>query len=200
MKATKIYFDTEFTGLHKDTTLISIGMITEDGRKFYAEFDDYDKTQVNDWIQENVIDNLLYDNNMKVWKIDIDKNDTFVYGSKNDIKDALIDWLSSYDKVQFVSDVCHYDFVLLIDIFGGAFDLPNKISPCCIDLNTMISMLDRIDHREAFDVSREKLLERFHVSVPGEKHNSLYDAEVIRKIYKEFSSRDWLFHINMRNL
>jgi len=35
---TRIFFDTEFTGLHKDTTLISIGLIAEDGRTFYAEF------------------------------------------------------------------------------------------------------------------------------------------------------------------
>lgn len=27
----KIFFDTEFTGLHKDTTLISIGLISELG-------------------------------------------------------------------------------------------------------------------------------------------------------------------------
>ena len=30
----KIFFDTEFTGLHKDTTIISIGMISENGKKF----------------------------------------------------------------------------------------------------------------------------------------------------------------------
>ena len=32
-----IFFDTEFTGLRKDTTLISIGMIAENGKTFYAE-------------------------------------------------------------------------------------------------------------------------------------------------------------------
>jgi DNA polymerase III epsilon subunit-like protein len=37
----KIFFDTEFTGLHKDTTLISIGLVSEDNRKFYAELIDY---------------------------------------------------------------------------------------------------------------------------------------------------------------
>ena len=55
----KLFFDTEFTGLHKDTTLISIGIISEDERTFYAELTDYDKSQVDDWIKENVIDNLL---------------------------------------------------------------------------------------------------------------------------------------------
>ena len=55
---TKLYFDTEFTGLHKDTSLISIGIIDEYGNKFYGEITDYNKTQVDKWIQENVIYNL----------------------------------------------------------------------------------------------------------------------------------------------
>ena len=53
-----VYFDTEFTGLHKGTTLISIGLIASNGKKFYAEIVDYDRSQVNDWIKENVINNL----------------------------------------------------------------------------------------------------------------------------------------------
>jgi hypothetical protein len=38
MSKTKIFFDTEFTGLHQGTTLISIGLISECGKTFYAEF------------------------------------------------------------------------------------------------------------------------------------------------------------------
>lgn len=45
-----IYFDTEFTGLHQNTTLISIGCVSEDNKTFYAELDDYDQSQVNVWI------------------------------------------------------------------------------------------------------------------------------------------------------
>lgn len=56
----KIFFDTEFTGLHKDTTLISIGMVSEDGRTFYAELNDYDDSQINDWVRDNVISNLKF--------------------------------------------------------------------------------------------------------------------------------------------
>ena len=32
----KIFFDTEFTGLHQHTTLISIGLVDEVGISFYA--------------------------------------------------------------------------------------------------------------------------------------------------------------------
>ena len=41
----KIFFDTEFTGLHKDTTLISIGLIDENNRSLYIELTDYDMSQ-----------------------------------------------------------------------------------------------------------------------------------------------------------
>ena len=52
---TKVYFDCEFTGLHQNTTLISIGLVSERGNYFYAEFTDYNKDQVNDWIREEEI-------------------------------------------------------------------------------------------------------------------------------------------------
>ena len=39
----RIYYDAEFTGLHINTTLISIGMVSDSGSFFYAEFNDYDK-------------------------------------------------------------------------------------------------------------------------------------------------------------
>lgn len=47
-----LYFDTEFTGLHKDTTLISIGIISEEGDKFYAELTDYNDEQIDNWLQK----------------------------------------------------------------------------------------------------------------------------------------------------
>ncbi len=34
---TKVFFDTEFTGLRQQTTLISIGLVAETGETFYAE-------------------------------------------------------------------------------------------------------------------------------------------------------------------
>ena len=81
----KIYFDTEFTGLHKNTTLISIGLIDEVGRSFYAEFSDYDKYQCDDWIKENVWANLIYKDHK--WTDEI--ADTHVHGTKEEIAKEL---------------------------------------------------------------------------------------------------------------
>ena len=60
-KRIKVFLDTEFTGLHKDTTLISLALVDKQNRYFYAEFTDYDKYQVDKWIKNNVIKHLLLD-------------------------------------------------------------------------------------------------------------------------------------------
>ena len=190
----KIYFDTEFTGLHKNTTLISIGLTDEVGRSFYAEFSDYDKSQCDDWIEENVIANLICKDGK--WTTTI--ADTNVYGTKEEIVKELRTWLSHYDKPinQLVSDVCHYDMVLFIDIFGTAFDLPKNISPVCHDINADIARHFNITETEAFDESREGLLARFGVTIEGRKHNALYDTFVIRAL--DFEIRAYESHEQLK--
>ena len=56
----KLFFDTEFTGLHQKTTLISIGLVSETLETFYCELDDYDRNQVDEWIKVNVITKLKH--------------------------------------------------------------------------------------------------------------------------------------------
>ena len=81
----KIFFDTEFTGLHKDTSLISIVLISEDRRCFYAELTDYDENQCDDWIRENVIKHL----NMSKNEEDRNYISNYHVGTKDDIGSAL---------------------------------------------------------------------------------------------------------------
>lgn len=183
-----IFFDTEFTGLHKDTTLISIGLIAENGRTFYAEFVDYSRVQIDDWIQRNVIDNLKF----KELGSFLNTRDGNVEakGTKQYISKYLKEWLESFDQpIQLVSDVCHYDMVLFIDLFGSAFDLPKNVSPVCHDLNQDIATHYTCgDDYSAFDASREQLL---GYEVDGDKHNSLYDAKVIKYLYDKIKSDVW---------
>lgn len=190
----KIFFDTEFTGLHKNTTLISIGMIDENKRSFYAEFIDYDETQCNDWIKENVINYLRRKgtHNLYMEAYDRINKETSIVGTKNQIKKKLEDWLSIYDEVELVSDVCHYDMVLFIDLFGTAFDLPRCINPACHDINQDIARYYEFSEKEAFDFSREELLQNNAITIEGDKHNSMYDAKVIKKIYEIIESHGLL--------
>ena len=175
-----IYFDTEFTGLHKNTTLISLGMVSEDGKKFYAEFTDYDKSQVNNWIKENVIANLWLEKTMSEGYTQHKLNFSVARGNKTLIKLALLDWLKQFETVELYSDCSHYDMVLFVDIFGNAFDLPENICPACYDINQDIAKVLDISGSQAFNVSREKFS-----GIDGDKHNSLYDAEVIKACYEK---------------
>lgn len=192
----KIFFDTEFTGLHKDTTLISIGLISEDRRCFYAELTDYKRTLSDadnwNWIEENVIANLYKS------KSENDRKyiPNYHIGTKDDIALDLVIWFSQFDKVELVSDVCHYDMVLLIDLFGTAFDLPDNVSASCYDINQDIARYYKISQSEAFDKSREEILwDRWKDgSVSGDKHNSLYDAKVIRELYQILNNVDFDEH------
>jgi hypothetical protein len=38
----------------------AIGFVAEDGQKLYIELNDYDRSQLNPWLGENVIANLAY--------------------------------------------------------------------------------------------------------------------------------------------
>ena len=199
----KIFFDTEFTGLHKDTTLISIGLIDENGRTFYGEFSDYDESQCDNWIRENVIKHLKWSKEGPVEDfVNIYVNSWEAFGSKEYIKIVLSEWLSKYDYVDLVSDCCHYDMVLFIDIFGDAWSIPDVVNPACHDINQDSAKYFDISEKEAFDLSREKFIEKVNIdrqdeqnnfdiseeekiiNIEGDKHNSLYDAKVIKEIYQ----------------
>lgn len=191
------FFDTEFTGLRKDTTLISIGIVSDTGDRFYAELTDYDEGMCDEWIEKNVLDHLVLSGNAELEEsLAADNKTTTAIGSKAYVCCELMEWLemdanfdSDYAAV-FVSDVSHYDMVLLIDLLAGnAMKLPEFITPACHDINQDIATMLDISEKAAFDISREQLLTNRGIDLPkGQKHNALYDAEVIKAIYEDFFS------------
>lgn len=183
-----LYFDTEFTGLHKDTTLISIGIISEDGRTFYAELNDYDESQIDDWLQENVIDNLYLGKifgpeGFESRNLITNEEGTKILSYDFIIKDSmemvateLKRWIEQFDDIKIWSDCLAYDWVLFNHLFGHAFNLPKNIYYIPFDICTLFE-IKGIDP----DISREE----FVTGVDGIKHNALYDAIVIKKCYEK---------------
>lgn len=176
----KIFFDTEFTGLHQFTTLVSIGLIAEDGSTFYAELTDYDKSQVDEWIQTNVIDNLTIDD---VNLLDIDSETNIVAkGNSTIVATSLKAWLSRFESVEIWSDCLAYDWVLFCNLFGGALNIPDNVYYIPMDICTLMK-IKGIDP----DISREEFIDE---SIDGVKHNSLYDAKVIQACYNKLMKLD----------
>jgi hypothetical protein len=175
MSKTKIFFDTEFTGLHQNTTLISIGLISECGKTFYAELTDYDKSQIDDWLQTNVIDKLTLQNEGYVGPYE----SMNVRGDKELIQTKLRDWLNQFEKVEMWSDCLSYDWVLFCQIFGHAFNIPSNVYYIPFDICTVFN-LKAIDP----DVNREKFgCGEVYSEMP--KHNALWDARVIKMCYEK---------------
>ena len=185
----RVFIDTEFTGLHKDTTIISIGMKSPTGDKFYAEFTDYDKSQVNSWLQENVIDKLLFNNRGEFTSLKTSygvKNYT-CKGRKEEVVKAMYTWFKAVynvdngNIVEVWSDCLAYDWVLFCDLFGGALNLPKFIYYIPQDICTLFKAAG-IDP----DINREEFSE--YVSSTN-KHNALHDAEVIEACYVKLATK-----------
>lgn len=201
-----IYFDTEFTGLVDRTTLISLGMVAENNEKFYAEFTDYNQELVDRWVRENVIKYLWNtdkgNHSLMAWDPEYNKYSTtsYAHGDTLYIRNKLERWLCSFihsdrDRIQLVSDVCHYDMYLFCNqIFGGAFNLPKYINPVCYDICQDLCARegektqwppDTESMWSAFNISREDVITLLGGELPeGKKHNSLYDAKIIKLIYE----------------
>lgn len=188
---TKVFFDTEFTGLHQKTTLISIGCASEGGHEFYAELDDYAADQVDDWITEHVIKYLWIQQPGVLAHPDI----TYLVGNKPDVAAALLAWLSEQStmnaaygdmrnvfpdrhpqQLEMWSDCYAYDWVLFCDLFGGAFGIPACVYYIPFDLSTLLKVKG-IDP----DINREE----YAGLSGGNKHNALWDAQVIKACYEK---------------
>ena len=187
----KIFLDTEFTGLHQYTSLLSIGLVDEDGRHFYAEISDYDFTQMDEWLLQNVMNNMLYrtnhftasrfSDNVDMTRSMYSSYDAQMRGPVKKVRDKLVQWLKQYDEVEIWSDCLAYDWVLFNNLFGSAFDIPKNVYYIPFDICTMFKMKN-IDP----DISREKFIgDRIdNIDMPElKKHNALWDAYVIRECY-----------------
>lgn len=191
---TKVFFDTEFTGLHQKTTLISIGLISECGKTFYAEFNDYDKTQIDEWLQNNVINNLKFkepkqgeDEYYVATRSEENKTPNDLYKSfsielrdeTSVVRHQLLQWLEQFEQVEIWSDCLSYDWVLFNQIFGHAFNIPKNVYYIPFDICTLFKVKG-IDP----DINREEFA---NMKDGNQKHNALWDAKVIKRCFELLS-------------
>jgi hypothetical protein len=159
----RYFIDTEFIeGFHKPLfgkrrhfiDLISIGIVAEDGREYYAISSEYDYHKADRWVQENVIlplyeETVVGDNRNH---FDSDKFHKF-YGKPNEliaeeIKDFIYgtsginnpDRIANWDEVkhllpvEFYAYYADYDWVVFCSLFGRMIDLPKGFPMYCRDL------------------------------------------------------------------
>jgi len=188
------FLDCEFTGIQKDTTLVSIGLIAppynigDPKKTFYAELTDYAKEQVTPWLQHNVLSKLI----LKDYDVDRDydpySSDVKIKGGKIEVEQALSHWIhllvveGRHGKVKIWSDCLAHDWVLFCDLMtrGGELSFPHEeILYIPFDICTFFEILG-VDP----DIDREKFaFGETYSEMLKKKHNALWDAVVINACY-----------------
>jgi len=208
----KYYLDTEFIECAKQRKvlgfivgapvptidLISIGLVAEDGREFYALNADCELQYAwaNEWVRKNVLypifrehyngDALLYNeftlSTMRrlfkqkgqsrgwlAWSVL-----TFVHAEAYEGHMGTMDSFFEApftDKHEFFGYYCDYDWVVLCQLFGRMIDLPKGFPMYCRDLK---QELDRL----GITSEQKQLL----CPDPQNEHNALADARWNRKL------------------
>jgi len=187
-----IYLDFEMTGLSLKDDPISLGIICDDSI-FYAEFNDYDVSKCDDWVNENVIKNLSWNKLDRCVK-SVSKHATHHYLMKDnteEIRDALTLWLETVrdnKNICVVVDCGYFDMAHFCNLFGGSLNLPKFICPVEVDLNNIIAEYKIIHIADAFNISRESLVEESLADIGHRKHNAINDAYVINRVFNRLTS------------
>ncbi len=133
----RYFFDCEFIEDGKTIEPVSIGMVAEDGREFYAEVLDVDHSQANDWVKENVLPHLWSRapdqearRRANVWSRDGGMGGLL---HRTQIADSLIRFVKG-DKPEFWAYYGDYDWVVLCQLFGTMMDLPNGWPKFAMDI------------------------------------------------------------------
>jgi hypothetical protein len=119
----KYFIDTEFAetgGLPSPTIdLISIGIVAEDGREYYAESSEFSVGNCNQWVSENVLPLLGPMDERK---------------ARNTIRDEITAFVGGDILAEFWAYYADYDWVVFCWLWGGMTDLPNGFPMICMDL------------------------------------------------------------------
>lgn len=116
----KYFLDTEFieAGRSVPVTLISIGIVAEDGREFYAVSADFDPNSASEWVRENVLPHLGDARRSAVAEIALE----------------VLKFIGNDAKPEFWGYYADYDWVVFCQMFGTMMDLPKGWPMYCRDL------------------------------------------------------------------
>lgn len=148
---TRYYIDSEFNEAPGKLELISIGIIDENGREYYAVSSEFDEKDCNDWVKANVLP-----------KLGIAPRKT-----KKQIAKEILTFIGN-DTPQFWGYYADYDWVIFCWLFGAMIDLPKGWPKYCKDIKqlfddvskkkTVVDPPQEIEHNALADAKWNKKL------------------------------------------
>lgn len=110
----RFWFDTEFIEDGRTIDLLSIGIVGEDGRELYLEFD-VDHRRASQWVKDNVIAHL-----------------EGVPTSREQAARIIREFMG--EKPEIWAYYADYDWVAMCQLFGTMMDLPKGWPTYCRDI------------------------------------------------------------------
>lgn len=132
----RYFLDTEFDDDGETIMPISLGMISQDARSLYIEFDfDEDRARRNDFVRENVLTVLTGQKRL----------------SKAEARDAICEFMglpkyraeSSRSPIEVWAYFAASDWVVFYQLWGGLLNVPKGMPHHCMDLQQWWVQLDR---------------------------------------------------------
>lgn len=135
----RIYLDTEFYEDGRTIDLISIALVAEDGREFYAVSRDAELHRVSDWVRTNVLPHLPpYGDDAWMTRVEIrEAVREFTAPSKDLIVDFRDGPVPASEKAEIWAYYADYDWVVLCQLFGTMMQLPPHLPKFCRDLKQL---------------------------------------------------------------
>lgn len=123
---TRLFFDTEFIDDGKTIDLISIGIVSQNGRTYYAESEECDLSRACPWVKANVIPHLVGPRKPRAV-----------------IAREIVEFAGP--APEFWAWFGAYDWVLMCQLYGRMIDLPKHWPMFVRDLKQVAPMLVQTD-------------------------------------------------------
>jgi hypothetical protein len=131
----RYFYDCEFIEDGRLVDLVSIGVVDEHGREFYAISTEFDDSRAIPWVRRNVLDKLPSPSD-KAWR------------SRERIRDDLYEFLMEPvrgrdEQIELWAWYAAYDHVVLAQLWGAMPALPREIPRFTKDLRQLWDDKDR---------------------------------------------------------
>jgi 3' exoribonuclease, RNase T-like len=133
----KYWFDTEFIEDGRTIDLISLGIVAEDGREYYAISNEFNPNNASEWVKQNVLIHLPH-RWFPEWQ------------SRMNIRRGVAEFLGAVfpndgiasgfvlpdgsEKPEVWAYYADYDWVVFCQLFGTMMDLPKGFPMYCRDI------------------------------------------------------------------
>lgn len=144
----RYFYDTEFIEDGLTIDLVSIGVVAEDGREYYAVSTGFDPDRAGAWVRANVLPKLPSPSS-QTWR------------SRETIRDDLLNFFTEPgEDIELWAWIAAYDHVALCQLWGSMTALPRPIPRFTHEL------------KQAWEAAGSPELPR----QPGDNHDALADA------------------------